>query len=211
MRWLLSLLQILYQKEILSKPFTFHNPIKLLVSSNPNNDYISRNNSAVASPSTRSNSKLKISQEFLHIDSYLNVEDSKELLDQVEDSQESKESYSEGNQESKHYEVLNYREIKKIWEKIVETSLSKNLGLESKMKKILELFEYLEQGLEEHPNLEVIIIIRKVKVEILIDFRQYQEWVVILHRLIDYWEEHKKYKEEIAVYNQLGIVYRLQK
>ena len=88
-------------------------------------------------------------------------------------------------------------------------------------KKILDLYDDLEKYTERYlsPYDEdtktgskiLPIIMSKFRVEILIEFKDYLECIKIMHKMIDFCEEHREYKALMFVYCQLGIVYRLQR
>lgn len=105
------------------------------------------------------------------------------------------------------YKEITYEDIKKSCDRI-----NNILKISSQnKKKFLEIYSWIEDNFENNPNRYLHVMVQKIKVEILIEFRDFSNWVLILHRLIDFCEKHKFFKEELAVLNQLGIVYRFQK
>ncbi|CAI2386974.1 unnamed protein product [Moneuplotes crassus] len=102
---------------------------------------------------------------------------------------------------------LTWEEVKSICDRIVELCENSNLN----KKRILELYSIIEEKFETHKTPVVRLLVKKIKAEILIEFRDFQECVILLHRCIDFCEKHKMYREEISILNQLGVVYRFQK
>ena len=203
--------------------------LKSRIAQSPRNinvsDFKSRNNGSIISNFTRPIPEMEdnLATNNSNIEEYLNVEDPKELSEFDSSIAEEpspdvkKHNLFEVNPQFSMVVSNTYTDLKKIFDKIIDLSANP-LG---NKRKIFDLYNYVDELFENHSNPIMTIATKKVRVEILIEFRDYasplqsgqlnNECVIVLHRLIDFCEKHKKYRELMSVLCQLGIVYRLQK